>query len=515
MKKDVLLSHDIGTTGNKASLYDLDGRLLKSFYYPYETFYPRPGWTEQRPEDWWKAFITCTKEVLAASNIQPGQIAGLSFSGQMMAAIPVNQKGEVLQKNVMIWADHRSHLQGEYIKKTIGWERFYYLTGSGMEIPLYPVAKILWLKENEADVYKKTYKFLGVKDVLINRLTGRFVTDFSDASNTGMLDLKNRKWAKDLIQELGIDFEKLVEEILPSQTVVGKINKEVSEATGLLEGTPVILGGGDVACAALGAGVIEEGSVYNYIGSASWLATATSRPLFNTTMRPFSLCHVVPDMYVVQLAMFSGGVVYEWVRDQICKFECEEAKLANRDPFELMDELAASSPPGSNGIIFLPDLRPGGAPHNNLNARGAFIGLTLSHKRGDLLRSVLEGITFNIRLMCDAMEEALGFPFQEVRMIGGGSNSRLWREIESNVLNKVVVILSAKQEANSLGAAILAGCGLGIFSDFKQAAKVFIRVKESINPNPEVVAVYNRLLPLFDNAYQALAPVNDQLSSLA
>ncbi|MEM3434302.1 MAG: FGGY family carbohydrate kinase, partial [Candidatus Methanomethyliaceae archaeon] len=376
-------------------------------------------------------------------------------------------------------------------------------------------AKILWLKENETDVYKKTYKFLGVKDVLINRLTGRFVTDFSEASNTGMFDLKDRKWARDLIQELGIDLEKLVDEILPSQTVVGKINKEASKATGLLEGTPIVLGGGDVACAALGAGVIEEGLVYNYIGSASWFATASSRPLFNTTMRPFSLCHVVPDMYVVQLAMFSGGIVYEWVRDQICKFECEKAKSTSRNPYELMDELAASSPPGSNGIIFLPDLRPGGAPHNNLNAKGAFVGLTLSHKRGDLLRSVLEGITFNIRLMCDAMEEAIGFPFQEVRMIGGGSNSRLWREIEANVLNKVVVILSAQQEANSLGAVIIAGCGLGAFQNFRQATEVFIKVKENIKPNWKIAAEYTKFLSLFNNAYQALVPVNDQLSSLA
>jgi len=317
-KSDVILSHDVGTTGNKACLYDLDGRLLKTFYYPYETTYPHHGWVEQKPEDWWNAVLHSTREVLSSSGIKPGQIAAISFSGQMMACIPVDQKGNTLSPSQMIWADHRSESQGELVKRTIGWEKFYHTTGAGMELALYPIAKIIWIKENQPDVYRKAYKFLGVKDFLVNRLTGRFVTDFSDASNTGMLNLRDRKWAVDMVRELGIDDTKLVDEILPSSTLVGSINSAVSRETGLREGTPVILGGGDVACAALGASVVKEGSVYNYIGSASWLAMASRNPIFDVAMRPFTLCHVVPEMHVVQLATFSAGVVYEWIRDHAC-----------------------------------------------------------------------------------------------------------------------------------------------------------------------------------------------------
>jgi xylulokinase len=515
MQGEVILAHDMGTTGNKASLYNLEGKLLQSCYHSYDTHYPRPTWVEQAPDDWWKAFIRSTKEVLATSRVNPSRVLGLSFSGQMMAGIPVDREGNVLQETTMIWADHRSQSQADFIKKNVGWEKFYRATGSGMEIPLYPIAKILWLKENEPEIYKKIYKFLGVKDLLILRLTGRFVTDYSDASNTGLLDIQRKSWASDILTPLGIDEDKLCDQVLPSTTIVGKVGKEVCKETGLREGTPIILGGGDVASAALGAGVIKEGSAYNYIGSASWLAVASSRPLFDEKMRPFTLCHVVPDMYVVQLAMFSAGVVYEWVRDQICRMESSNAKDHSKDPFDLMNQEAACSPPGANGLLFLPNLRPGGAPHNDLNDHGALLGLALAHKREDILRAVLEGITFNIRLMCEAMEKQIGVPFKELRLIGGGSKSTLWREIEANILNKPIVTLSAQQEANSMGAAITAGVALGVFESFEKATERYIKTRETTKPDESTQEVYQRQFPVFTQAYYSLVSVNNDLSRLA
>jgi xylulokinase len=514
MQGNVILAHDLGTTGNKASLYQPDGQLVKSCYHPYATHYPQPGWAEQSPDDWWQAFVQSTREVLSAADIAPSQIIGLSFSGQMMAGIPVDRDGNILQQRVMLWADHRSVPQAQTIKEKIGWQPFYRTTGAGMEIPLYPVAKILWLKQNFPDVYDKTFRFLGAKDVLVLRLTGRYVTDYSDASNTGLLDIHRTAWAVDMIREVGIDPDKLCDEIVPSHTVAGKVSKRAAEETGLIEGTPVILGGGDVACAALGAGVIREGSAYNYIGSASWLAIASPKPIFDDQMRPFTLCHVVPEQYVVQLAMFSAGVAFEWFRDQVCWLEGSYARHRGHDPYELMTEEAAASVPGANGLLFLPNMRPGGAPHNNLNDRGALVGLTLAHKRGDILRAVLEGITFNIRLMCEAMEKQVGVPFTELRMIGGGSKSALWREIEASVLNRKVLTLSAHQEANSLGAAIIAGVALGLFASYEEGVQKFVQESEMVQPKEEVVEIYQRQFPLFHRAYSALCPVNEELGSL-
>jgi len=507
-----ILAHDIGTTGNKASLYQLDGQLIKSHYYPYQTYYPQPSYVEQDPDDWWQAFIHSTQEVLSAADVSPDQIIGLSFSGQMMAGIPVDRDGEILQKPVILWADFRSVKQAEEIKNKIGWQSFYHTTGAGMEIPLYPIAKILWIKENLPEIYKKTYKFLGVKDVIVQRLTGRFVTDLSDASNTGLLDIHHKVWAEDMIREVGIDLDKLSDEILPSHTVVGNISSQAASLTNLPEGTPVILGGGDVACAALGAGVIEKGYAYNYIGSASWLAVATPKPIIDDEMRPFTLCHVVPDQYVGQLAMFTAGVAFEWFRDQVCHLESSYAKLSGDDTYNLMTRAAANSAPGSNGLIFLPNMRPGGAPHHNLNDRGAIVGLTLDHNRGDILRAVIEGITYNIRLMSEVMEKQVGTPFKELRMIGGGSKSALWRQIEANILNKSIQTLSAHQEANSLGATIIAGVGLGIFKDFAEGVKAYIKTAEMVEPNEEIVKVYENLFPLFNEAYSSLYTFNENLN---
>jgi xylulokinase len=512
MAGKVILAHDFGTTGNKASLYDADGRLMGSCYRPYQTHYPHPGWAEQSPDDWWQALVESTRSVLSEAQRSPADVLGVSFSGQMMAAIPVDREGNVLQQRTMLWADHRSGVQAQAIKEKVDWPDFYHITGAGMEIPLYPIAKILWLKQNEPDVYARTFKFLGAKDILVLRLTGRFATDFSDASNTAMLDIKRRVWAKEMVREVGIDLEKLPDEVLPSHTIAGKITRRAAEETGLKEGTPVVLGGGDVACAALGAGVISEGSAYNYIGSASWLAIASQAPITDDHMRPFTLCHVVPERYVVQLAMFSAGVAFEWFRDQICWMEGANAKQSGRDAYDLMTEEASASTPGARGLIFLPNLRPGGAPHNNLTDRGALIGLTLAHKREDILRAVLEGITFNIRLMCEAMEGKLGTPFSEIRMIGGGSKSALWREIEANILGRKILTLSAHQEANSLGAAIIAGVALGVFADFDQGTRKVVKESEVIVPQEALVQAYQKHFPAFNRAYAALTPVNEELA---
>jgi len=512
MSKGVVLAHDFGTTGNKATLFGPSGALLASHYVPYGTSYPKPGWAEQRPDDWKRAFVQSTAAALSQAGLRKEDVAAVTFSGHMLGCIPVARDGRVLRERVFLWADHRSENQARAIEDRIGWAAFYRRTGGGLELALYPAAKQLWLKENERELYDRTYLFVGTKDLLVHWLTSRFVTDYSDASNTGLLDLATRRWADDYFDALDLDRTKLPDEILPSIEIVGRVTRRSALETGLAEGTPVVLGGGDVPCAAVGAGVVGPGTAYNYIGSASWLAVAGPRGVFDEAMRPFSLCHLVPDMYVSQLATYSAGVVHEWFKSQICLAEGRDAREEGESPFDRMDRVAEDAPPGANGLLFLPHMRGGGAPFHDLSTRGALLGLDLSHTRADVIRAVLEGISLNIGMLCEALEKGVGAPFSEVRVIGGGAKSRLWLEILASVIAKRVVTLAASQEANCLGAAMTAYVALGEFEGFAKAAAAMIRVGQEIEPDPSAVPVYRSRAELFRTAYERVVPIHRALA---
>jgi len=505
--ENIILAHDFGTTGDKATLFSTKGEIISSYYTPYKTYYPCPGWAEQDPNEWKTAFKTSTEMVLAAAKLRPSNISVVSFSGHMLGCIPVDKDGLVLREKAILWADHRSQREAEFINQTIGWSSFYHTTGGGLELALYPAAKILWMKKNEPEIYEKAYKFLGTKDLIVQWLTGKFVTDFSDASNTGLFDINKRKWARDIIKALGLDIAKLPDNVFPSTELIGTVTSVGAGESGLPQGLPVVLGGGDVPCAAVGAGVVNPGSIYTYIGSASWVATATQRPVFDSGMRPFNLCHLVPDRYVTQLATYSAGVVYEWFRDQ---FYSPYDKKA----FQIMDKDAGNSEPGSRGLLFLPYMRAGGAPFHDLGAHGALLGLTLAHNRADVIRAVLEGISLNIKLLIDSLENNLNISFSEVRLIGGGAKSKLWRTILADVLNKTVVTSAVSQEANSLGAGIVGGVGVGLFNDFANAVEMFIKTHERSEPRKENTKIYQQLTEIFIDVYRKVSEAHQLLGGL-
>jgi len=511
MRDDIVLAHDFGTTGNKATLFAPDGAVLASHYLPYATEYPQPGWAEQDPEEWKRAFVGSTSVVLDRAGLDKKDVAAVSFSGHMLGCVPVDRQGAALRSRVFLWADHRSQEQAEAIERRIGWESFYRRTGGGLELALYPAAKQLWIKQNEPDLYKKTHLFLGTKDYLVHWLTGRFVTDYSDASNTGLLDIERRRWAEEIATALELDLGKLPDEILRSDVVVGNISRDAAATTGLAEGTPVILGGGDVPCAAVGAGVVEEGTAYNYIGSASWVAVAGRRAVFDSAMRPFNLCHLVPDMVVSQLATYSAGVVHEWFKDQICRCEVRDAESDASNPFDLMDAEAASSPAGANGLLFLPHMRGGGAPFHDLNTRGALLGLELGHHRADVLRAVLEGISLNIALLVRALEKGVRVPIEELRVVGGGAKSGTWLRILASAIDKPVAVLAASQEANCLGAAMTAYVALGCYDDFPSAARTMIGIEDRVSPDLSASEIYRRLADVFQEGYRQVSPIHEML----
>jgi xylulokinase len=510
MEKDLILAHDLGTTGNKATLFSAQGELVASSFHAYETFYPYIGWAEQDPEDWWEAFRVTTAKIIRESKVDPARIAGISFSGQMMGCLPVDRSGKPLRKAI-IWADQRGIEEATLLSDRIGEEKVYQITGHRIS-PTYSLEKLLWVRRNEKEIFKKTYKVLHAKDFLRLRLTGKFSTDYSDASSMNVFDINKKEWSYEILDavELSVD---ILPEPLPSIAIAGEVSREIADELGLLHGTPIIVGGGDGPCAAVGAGVVAEGDAYNYIGSSSWIALATPRPIYDPERRTFNFYHLDPDMLMPTGTMQSAGASYQWLRNNFCNQEVTEAARLGMSPYELMNREAAKSPPGARGLLFLPYLMGERSPHWNPSARGVFLGLTLTHHRADMIRAVLEGVSFNLRIILDAFVRQ-GIEIPVIRLIGGGAKGALWRQILADILNRPVEKLELLEEATSLGAAVAGGVGTGLFKNFKVAQKI-VRIAETHYPDQKVRNIYEREYEIFQETYKALIPIYGKLHSLA
>ncbi|HZC75959.1 MAG TPA: xylulokinase [Gaiellaceae bacterium] len=494
-----VLAHDVGTTGDKATLYDEEGALVRSAFIPYETLCPRAGWLEQNPQDWWRALCQATQVLIRASQVSPAEIAVVSFSGQMMGAVAVDAAANPT-RNAIIWADQRAVKEVAAVAERVDPRRVYALTGHRLS-PSYSAAKIAWIKECEPRTYAATRAFLNAKDFLAARLTGAFVTDRSDASGTNLYDLEGGTWSGRLVDAFGIDPEKLPA-ICDSTAAVGEISAEAAADTGLRPGTPVVIGGGDGSCAGVGAGVIREGLAYNYIGSSSWIAVATPRPILDPEMRTFTWAHVVPGMFSPCGTMQAAGGSYQFARDLLAESEKAVAENLGTSAYELMNQELVRSPPGARGLLFLPYLLGERSPRWNPDARAAFIGLTNRHRRPDLLRAVLEGVTLNLRIILEAFRRQ-GAAIESLRVIGGGARSAAWNQIMADVFGIPVNRLSLIDEATSMGAAAAGGVGVGIWKDFSKVDEM-VQIANEAKPRAELRALYDELSSIFEEAYAAL-----------
>lgn len=505
-----IIAHDLGTTGNKATLYDAEGRVLARAYVGYETTYPQTGWAEQEARQWWDAVRDCTHRLLRDGAVAPADVAVVAFSGMMQACLPVDERGQPLRP-AMIWADQRATAQAARLEERLGMATVHRITGHRIT-PTLSGAKIAWVREHEPEIYARAYKFLHVKDFIVQRLTERFVTDRSDASGMNLYDLAQGTWSAPILDVLGIDVEKLPA-IYDSTAIVGEVTRAAAAEVGLRPGTPVVIGAGDGVSATVGAGAVREGLAYNYVGSSSWIAFSSPRPLDDPGMKIFNYAHAVPGQFVPCGTMQAAGGSYQWLRRQVCTSEAEGARQAGVDPYEVMNLAAEQSPPGANGLIFLPYLMGERTPYWNPRARGAFIGLTLRHTRADLIRATLEGITLNLRLILDTYREA-GAAIHEMRAIGGGAKGRFWRQMMADVYGLPVLCPRQLEEATALGAAIIGGVGVGLFPGFAVVDQ-FIEIVDRHLPDPQAHAVYQRLLPIFRDAYTALRPIYEQLHAFA
>lgn len=508
--RDYILAHDLGTTGNKATLYDREGHLAGSAFFAYDTEYAHTSWAEQDPEDWWQAVCGSTQDLLRQTRVGSDDVACIVFSGQMMGCVPLDRHARPLRKAI-IWADQRSVAQERWVGERIPPEEVYRITGHRLSAS-YSLCKILWLRDHQPDVYKAAYKFVHAKDAIAARLTGDFVTDPSDASGMNLYDLEQGTWSERILEAVELEPAQLPE-LRRSIDVVGQVLPEVADEVGVAAGTPVVIGGGDGPCAAAGAGVVGEGAAYNYVGSSSWIALASRKPIYDPDRRTFTFGHIVPGMFMPTGTMQAAGASYQWARDQLCPIEVQAAETLGISPYELMNVEAEKSPVGADGLLFLPYLLGERSPRWNSRARGAFIGLTIRHTRADMVRAVLEGVTMNLRVILDAFR-AQGALIGAMRLIGGGARGRFWNHVMADVYGVPVHRLVVLEEATSMGAALAGGVGVGLYPDFSMS-ETMNRIAETIAPDPTAQAAYERIYPIFEAAYQALAPVYDMIAETA
>ncbi len=501
--RQFLLAHDLGTSGNKATLFTTDGRLVDSRVSAYETAYSNENWAEQDPADWWRAICESTRALLSGRD--PGEIAAVCFSGQMMGCLCVDRHGLPL-RNSIIYSDQRSEDQTRRLVERLSPEAVYRITGHRAS-PSYSVEKLMWVKEKQPEIYRRTFRMLNAKDYANFKLTGRMCTDYSDASGTNAFDISQRRWSPQIVEASEIDAGMLPEAV-PSTAVIGEVTREAAKETGLAAGTPVVTGAGDGGCATVGAGSVDEGITYNYLGSSSWISTTTREPVWDASQRTFTFAHPVPGFYQPCGTMQTAGSAYSWLKQEICTAEAHEAEASGADPYELMNAAIESSPPGANGVVFLPHLMGERSPRWNPKAKGAWIGVHLETRRADIMRAVLEGVSMNLEIILSVMKAFV--PISEITLIGGGAKGRLWRQLLADIYGMPVLVPELLEEATSMGAAIIGGVGAGVFADFGVVAR-FLSITDTVNPRPRIAATYQALKPVFDDCYRRLEPVFERL----
>lgn len=507
-----ILVHDLGTTGNKTCIFNVDGRLKAKLYLPFKTYYPQSDYAEQGPQEWWRTISSATKKILISSKISPKEIICMTFSGHNPSCIPIDREGQLIYKHIPIYADLRAHNEVKNIIDRLGgYKRYYEITGGGQILEQYSLFKMMWMKENDPENFKSVFKFVNTLDYIIYKLTGNFVTSHSLASNTGLYDIRERKWSEIILDSAELS-EKILSNIEESTFIAGKINKQVSKEIGLLSGTPIVIGGGDVPCAATGAGVVKKGIYYMNLGSAAWVGAYTDNPYFNQNLHLATLSHLKKNKYVLHLVMTGACICYQWLRDNVFNHEKSIARKMKISAYELMDLRAKKIRPGSDQLIFLPYIRGVWSGNFNPSARAAYIGLDLIHNKSHFIRAALEGIGFALRDLLEMLGNGK-IDANEIRIIGGGAKSKLWRQIIADITGINVKCPLYTQEASSLGAAISAGVSMGVFNDFDVVLN-FNKIVDTRYPRKSIHEKYNKLYPVFKNAYKNINSTFEDLRNV-
>lgn len=426
-----------------------------------------------------------------------------------MHSLVVLDKERKVLRPAILWCDNRTTKQREWITGKAGLENLKELV-SNPPLEGFTAPKIIWIRDNEPHIYEKIDKILIAKDYIRYRLTGEIATEVSDAAGTALLDVKNRKWSKELRTILDIP-ENFFPPVYESVEVIGTVTGETAELTGLTKGTPVVGGGADQPCGALGTGIVREGRIQASLGTSGTVVAHTDSVKVEPEMKLHSFCHTVPGAWYLMGVVLQAGGSLRWLRDTLAQEEIETAKKENTDPYNILLKKAMEIPIGSEGLIFLPYLSGERTPHQDGKARGAWVGLTLTHNKKHLVRSVIEGITFAMKDSVELMRN-LGIEVSQVRAIGGGAKNPLWRQMQADIYNCEVVTVSA-EEGPAFGAAILAGAGADIYDNVRDAADTIIKVVDAYQPDRENVKHYDEYYLKFRELYPSLKNTFASLSS--
>lgn len=498
---------DLGTSGTKTVLFDTDGNVIASNTVEYPMLQPKNGWAEQKPEDWWNAAVITVKAVITESGVSNEDILGVGISGQMHGLVMLDENNEVI-RNSIIWCDQRTAAECEDIENAVGKKRLIEITANPA-LTGFTASKIMWVKKNEPENYAKCKHILLPKDYVQFMLTGEYATDVSDASGMQLLDIKNRCWSDEVLEKLDID-KSMLAKVYESPEIAGYITEEVANLTGLKVGTPVVAGAGDNAAAAVGTGTVNDGDAFTTIGTSGVVFAHTKEMSVDNSGRVHTFCCAVPGEWHVMGVTQAAGLSLKWLKEEFCKDIIENAEKNGENPYALMDEEAEKSGISARKLIFLPYLMGERTPHLDPNARGAFIGLSAIHNRYDMMRAVMEGVSYSLK-DCLCVLAEMGVNPKKMLACGGGARSLLWRQMLADVYGMPVSVIESS-EGPALGVAILAMVGAGVYSDVKAACAKIVKLKETQQNNGENGKKYDKIYSIYRNLYKHL---KDDYSDLA
>ncbi len=498
--KKYLLGIDLGTSACKVAVFNDSGEVIASMTGNYQVYYPKQGYAEQNPDEWWEAVCLTTRDTIQKAGIKKEDIAGIGVDGQSWSAIPIDKDGNVLI-NTPIWMDTRSEAITRRLNGEIGEDKIFNLAGNSLQ-PSYSTAKIIWYKENFPQIYEKIYKILQSNSFIVYRLTGVISQDKSQGYGLHCFDMRTGTWNEDMCNRLGFPLG-FLPEIYDCHQVVGFVTDKVAGQTGLLAGTPVVAGGLDAACGTLGAGVIHPYETQEQGGQAGGMSVCLDK--YSADPRLILSFHVIPDRWLLQGGTVGGGGVMRWFEKEFADYERGMEKQTGKSSFVLLDELADKVNPGSDGLIFLPYMAGERSPIWDVNAKGVYYGLDYSKTKGHFTRAAMEGVAFTLRHNLD-VAAAAGAQVSQLKAMGGAANSRLWTQIKSDITGKPIAVPSS-DTATTLGAAILAGVGVGMYRDFEEAVNTTVKVRRYHMPNMENHEIYEKNYKIFLELYQNLKNV--------
>lgn len=506
----VFLGIDIGTSGTKTLAINPRGKILAEATSPYPSHHPKPLWSEQNPDHWWEATVKTVRAVVKQGKIKPADVKSIGLSGQMHGSVFLDKKNRVIRPAIL-WNDQRTAAECDEIEKRAGGRADLIRMVANPALTGFTAPKILWLRNHEPKNFEKTVKVLLPKDDVRRRMTGEYATDVSDASGMLLLDVARRDWSDELLSKLQLD-RSLLGKCYESEEITGRLTKDAAKKLGLTTECTVVGGAGDCAAGAVGNGIVSRGTLSTSIGTGAVMFVHSDTVEVDPLGRLHTFCHAVHGKWHMMGVSLTGGGCLQWFRNRLCQAEIASAKKTKIDPYTIITEEASKIPSGCEGLIFLPYLAGERTPHADPDARACFVGLTLAHTRGHMVRAVMEGVGYEMRDSLEIIQE-LGVPVRQIRASGGGSKSPLWRQIQADVFGQKVVTINA-EEGPAYGVALLAAVGSGAFKNVEEACDATIRVVKETKPNATARKMHDKAFPIYQELYRDLKAEFKRIAAL-